>query len=104
MRSNGVTRLCYVQIYMEGSNTTTVNIDSYSVYNIWKDISDEERVNADFEALTKDSILSKPEAGGMTDPILFFRQTEHSAASLHGHHRIPPLSGQTEKFTARMMM
>lgn len=70
MRSNGVTGLCYVQIYMEGSNTTTVNIDSYSVYNIWKDISDEERVNADFEALTKDSILSKPEAGGMTDSDL----------------------------------
>lgn len=71
MRSDGVTGLCYVQVYMEGSNTTTVNFDSYSVYNIWKDMSDEERLNLDFDALTKNSILSKPElTGGMIDSDL----------------------------------
>ena len=51
----------YLQFYMDGSNYTTLNFESYRIYNVWEDMEDSERVALDSDSVRYENLLTKSE-------------------------------------------
>ncbi|MBO5370886.1 MAG: hypothetical protein J6B23_09450, partial [Clostridia bacterium] len=66
----------YLQFYMEGSNYTTVNFESYRIYNVWEDMEDSKRVELDADTVVYENLLTATElAPGTIDANLSLPNT-----------------------------
>ncbi|MBR6531884.1 MAG: hypothetical protein IKT61_05225, partial [Clostridia bacterium] len=51
----------YMRCYMESQNYTTLEFESYSFYNVRREMSDSERINLDKDALSYDQLITGAE-------------------------------------------
>lgn len=71
VRAEDASGFRYIQFYMDGSNYTTLNFESYRIYNVWRDMPDSERVALDAESVVYEKLLTSSElAPGTIDSDL----------------------------------